>query len=83
VGELVALGVTAEVITIVEHENPRVGPGGTAIIPCRRKPADAAANHNQIVALVDRRVVGVEVHLAARKRMRGLERAIMLAAEPG
>jgi hypothetical protein len=59
VGELIALGVATEVITIVEHENAYVGPGGTAIIPRRRKPADASANHSQIVALVDRRIVGV------------------------
>jgi hypothetical protein len=71
VGELVALGVTAEVITIVEHENACVGPDGTAIIPRRRKPADAAANHDQIIALIDRRLVGVENHPAA------------LATEPG
>ena len=59
------------------------GAGGPAIIPRRRKPADAAADHDEIVAFVDRGVVGVKIHAAARERMRDLESAIMLAAQTG
>ena len=81
-GELVALGVSAEVVTIVEHENACARRRGTAIIPRCRQPADAAADHDQIVTLVGRCLVGAEIHATARERMRDLERTIMLAAEP-
>jgi hypothetical protein len=64
--------MAAEIVAIVEHENSR-GPGSSAIIPRRRKPADAAADHDQIVAFLNPCIVGVKIHAVARERMRDLE----------
>src|SRR5262249_27100183 len=49
--ELVALGVTAEIVVIVEHEDARLRPHSTAVEPCGREPADAAADHDQVITL--------------------------------
>src|SRR5262249_29039436 len=80
--ELVALGVAAEIIVVVEHQDARGRPGGAAIEPGGRKPADAATDHDEVVALLDRQAVERETG-AARLRVRGLERARVLAAQSG
>jgi hypothetical protein len=82
VGELVARGVAAEIVAIVEHQNTR-GRHRTTIIPRCGEPADAAANHDEIVALLDRRIAGVKIDAVARECMRDLERAVMLAPHTG
>jgi len=75
--------MAAKIVAIVEDENARIGPGGAAVEPGGCEPADAAADHDEIVALLDRRVVGVKVHAGARQRMGYLEGARMLAAQTG
>ena len=82
-GELVALGVAAEIVVVVEDEDAGGGPGGAAIEPGGRQPADAAADHDQIVAFLDRRAVERKALAVARLRVRGLERAGVLAAQAG
>ncbi len=48
--ELVALGVPAEVIVIVEYQNARRLAGVSPIEVGRRKPAEAAAHYHQVIA---------------------------------
>ena len=80
--ELVALGMAAEIVVIVEDEDAR-GRAGAAIEPGRCQPADAAADHDQVVALLDRQPVEGETPACARQRVRDLERAVVLAAQSG
>ena len=54
--ELVALGVAAEVVVVVQDQDSRPAIGAP-VEPGRRQAADAAADHDQIVALVDRQSV--------------------------
>jgi hypothetical protein len=81
--ELVALGVAAEIIVIVEHEDACRRPGGAAIEPGGGEPADAAADHDEVVALLDRQAFDRKARGFARLRMRGLERAGVLTAQAG
>src|SRR5579863_6560963 len=50
-GELVALGVAAEVVVIVEDQDARPGAGVLAIVMRRGQAADAAAHDDEIVLL--------------------------------
>ena len=80
--ELVALGVAAYVVVIVENENARIRLPG-AIKMCSREPADAAAYDDQIIVFAgrcDRPGARPETGLA--QRMRGLEAARMAATQP-
>ena len=52
--ELVAPGMAAEIVVVVEHEDARRRPGGAAVEPGGREPADARADHDEVVALLDR-----------------------------
>ena len=74
--------MAAEIIVVVEHEDAGGWPGGAAIEPGGREPADAGTDHDQIVALLDRRVVERKARAVVRLRVRGLERAGVLAAQP-
>jgi hypothetical protein len=49
--ELIALGVSAEVIVIVKNQDARLGSRNFAKKVRRREPADSAAHHHQIVSL--------------------------------
>ncbi len=49
--ELVALGVTAEIVVIIEDEHSRVGTGLSAIKVGGGESADAAPDDNQVVGL--------------------------------
>ena len=49
--ELVALGVAAEVVVVVEHQDLRPGASGRAEEERGRKAADAAADDHQVVGL--------------------------------
>ena len=80
--ELVALGMAAEVIMIVEHENARLRIGAP-IEERRRKAADAAAHHDQIVALLGLQSAGRIMRRREHERMRGFECADVLPAQPG
>jgi hypothetical protein len=79
--KLVALGVAAEIVVIVQDEDPRVLPGFLAEVVGRCQAADARANHHQVVHLsrVGHRTgflpEGAVPHLVPR-----LERAHMAAA---
>src|SRR6516164_11857492 len=81
--ELIALGMAAEIVVIVDNENAGVRPHPLTIKPCRRKPADAAADHDQVVVLLDCRVVDAEALAFAGESMRNFERTGMLAAHAG
>ena len=80
--EFVALGVAAEIVVVVEDQDAG-GWLGAPVEPRRRKPADAAADHDQIVGFLDRQAVDGKLAAFARERMGDLERAFMLAAQPG
>ena len=76
--ELVALGVAAEIIVVVEHEDARGRPGGAAIEPGGRQSADAGANDDEVVALLDRQAVerkAAHPRAPARARSRTSRRA--------
>jgi hypothetical protein len=75
--------VTAEIVVVVEDENSRGRPGGAAIEPSGRKPADAAPHDDEVVALLGRQPVDGKALAIARLRVRGFERAFVLAAQPG
>jgi hypothetical protein len=51
--EFIALGVAAKVVVVVENEDARLR-FGAAIEPSSGKPADAAADYHEVVALLDR-----------------------------
>src|SRR6185369_6651293 len=69
-GELVALGVAAEIIVVIEHKDARLRPGA-AIEMGGREPADAAADHDQVVALLRLEPTGRVMDWRTRHRMRG------------
>src|SRR5262249_59732296 len=81
--ELVALGMAAEIIVVVEDEDARGRPGGAAIEGGSRQSADARADDDEVVTLLERQPVEREALAFARLRMRGLERARVLSAQSG
>src|SRR5262249_55851018 len=81
--ELVALGVAAEIVVVVEDQDAGRGPGGAAIEEGGREPADAAADHDQVVAFLGRNAVEPEGGALARRQVRHFERAVVLAAQAG
>jgi hypothetical protein len=76
--ELVALGVAAEVVVVVEDQDPRAGPRG-AVEMRRRQAADAAADDHQVVA--PRRCPPVGAGASTRSRRRA--GAWAFSNEPG
>src|SRR5262249_47579119 len=58
-------------------------PGGATIEGGGRQPADARADDDEVVTLLDRQPVEREALAFARLRMRGLERARVLSAQSG
>src|SRR5262249_7320209 len=82
-GELVAFGVTAEIIVIVEHQNARRRPRRATIEPSGRPHADPAADTDEVVAFLERQSIEREPRARTRLRVRGLERAWVLAAQAG
>ena len=56
---------------------------GAPVEPGRGEPADAAADHDQIVSLLDRQAVEGEAFGLRAQRVRDLERAVVLAAQAG
>ena len=51
--KFVALGVAAEVVVIVEDQYPRLRAVALAVKVRGREPADTAANHDEVVSLVE------------------------------
>src|SRR5262249_12583431 len=81
--ELVALGMATEIIVVVEDEDARGRPGDATIEGGGRQSADARADDDEVVTLLDRQPVEREALAFARLHMRGLERARMLSAQSG
>src|SRR5262249_14451282 len=81
--ELVAPRMAAEIVVVVEDEDARVVPRRAAIEPRRRKPADAAADHDEVVSFFNGEVVDRIATPLLSNRMRHLERTRMLPAQPG
>src|SRR5262249_21139052 len=80
--ELIALGVAAKVVVVIENEDARAAAKALPVEPGGREPADAAADHHEIVALLDRQPVERE-RLAIAQIVADLERARMLPAQAG
>jgi hypothetical protein len=70
--------VAAEIIVVIEHKDARLRPGA-AIEMGGREPADAAADHDQVVALLRLEPTGRVMDWRTRHRMRGLEAAGVLS----
>ncbi len=81
--ELVALGVAAEVVMVVEQEDAGLR-GGLAVEPGGRKPTHAGAHDHEVVGRLggveDRAPVGLTVESEGMSRF---ERAAMAAAQTG
>ncbi len=82
--ELVPLGMSAEVVVVVENEDLRRRARPRAVEVRRRQSADAAAHHDEIVgfARVLRRA-GVAPEITVAQRMRHVERSVVAAAHAG
>src|SRR5690606_32029867 len=79
-GEFVALGVTAEIVVIIEDQDAGIRLLHSVEIG-RRKPADAGADHDEVILLLEgKRREGRGVAVA--QGMRGLVGAVMLTAHP-
>ena len=74
--------MAAEIIVVVEHEDAGGRPGGATIERGGGEPADACTDHDEVVALLDWRVVEPKARAVIRLRVRGLERAGVLPAQP-
>ena len=80
--ELVALGVAAEIVVIVEDEDARAR-ARRAIELRRRQPADAAAHDHQVVAFAGAATARLRPEIAVAQAMRVLEDAGVAAAQAG
>ncbi len=81
--EFVALGVTAEIVVVVENEDAR-GLVLGAVEMRRRQPADAAADDDQIVSLAGRGDrARLRPEIAVAQRVRRFESPRMAAAQAG
>ena len=78
--ELVALGVAAEVVVVVEDQDPRLRAVQLAMEVRGREPADAAADDDEVVGLVEHLGV-VEMPAFTRERVRDLEGTRMRTAQ--
>ena len=84
VGELVALGVTAEVVVVVEDQDPRGRAGRLTVEERRRQAAQPGADDDQVVDLAGIGGAGdLPGAAVARQRVRGLERPDVAAAQAG
>jgi hypothetical protein len=81
--KLVALGMAAEIVMVVENEDTGVlAPRAEEIR--RREPADAAAHDHQIVAFADiGDLVCLRPEIAVAQAVSGFETADMTPAQPG
>src|SRR5262249_29870021 len=81
--KLVAFGMPAEIVVIVEDQNAGARSCCLAIEPSGREPADPAADHDQVVALLDHRIIDAEPTALAREGVGHFEGTRMLAAHAG
>ena len=80
--ELVALGVAAEIVVVVEHQDTRLR-NGAPVEPGGGESADAAAHDHEVVVFLDRLSVAHEAPPFAREGVRDFKGAGVLAAQPG
>ena len=78
--ELVAARMTAKFVVIVEDEDARIGAESRAVVMRGGQATDPGANHDAVVLLLDRQSADPVLPAVERHRVRGLERAIVLAA---
>ena len=81
--KFVALGVSAEIVVVLEDQDARRRAVGFAVEPRRGQSADAAADHDQIVILLDRQAGDIEGFALAADLMGDLEGSGMAAAQAG
>src|SRR5262249_34106737 len=72
-----------EIVVVIENEDARGWSGDATVEEGGSQPADAAADHDEIVGLLDRPPLEAEVLAFERLRVRELEGARMLAAQSG
>ena len=83
VGKLVPLGVPTEIVVIVENENPGAR-RGLPVVVCRREPADAGPDDDQIIPLAGRgRHRQPRRQLAITEGVKGLVGSHMGPPKPG
>ena len=80
-GKLVALGVAAEIVMVVEDQNPGAGAGVLSEEPGRGQPAYSAADHDKVIAFFDRHIIDRKMVALAADRVCDLERARMLTTQ--
>ncbi len=82
--KLVALGVSAEVVVVVDHQHTRFFACALAEKVCRRQAADSASDHDQVVGFTGRlrRAVGIPC-LAIAQAVRISKCSIVIAAHAG
>ena len=81
--KFVALGVTAEIVVVVENEDAGVRMFCPIEMRCR-EPADAAAHDDEIVGFIRwLEIVRLRPEIAVAQAVRGFKCAGMTAAQPG
>ena len=80
--EFVALGMAAEIVVVVEDQDPGPVAVQLAVEVRRRQPAEAAADHDQVVAFIELPGL-VEYLVLPRQGMCYFERARVRAAHAG
>ena len=80
--ELVALGVTAEIVVVLQNEDAGVAAEALAVEVGGGEAADTAADDHEIVFLSEV-LAGIEVLALTRQLVRYLERAVVRAAHAG
>ncbi|MCY1451185.1 hypothetical protein D9M71_680400 [compost metagenome] len=80
--ELIALGMAAEVVVVLEDQNLRSRVFLAVEERCRQA-ADAAADHHQVVLFADRQGVGDEGFFLPAHLVRNVESAGVTAAQTG
>ena len=80
---LIALGVAAEVVVVIQDENRFVGSVLLAIENCRRQPTQAGANHHQIIVFSRlTHVIGAQTNAPSMLVRHGIG-TWMAAPQPG
>jgi len=75
--------VAAEIVMIVEDQNTGLWSDRASVEPRRGETADAAADNDQIVALLGRQIFNRKGCALARESVRGFKRTRMITAQPG
>src|SRR5713226_62042 len=82
--KLIALGVPAEVVMIIQNQNARLWTRALAVKVRRRQPADSGSHHHQIVGLTGiNGLARLFPKSPVAQSVGRLERTCMTAAQPG